>query len=144
TLVSTGPAGGNGGAPALFGGASDDGTHVFFETYESLVSSDTDTAVDVYERTASTTTLLSAGPTGGNGAADARYRGATPSGGRVFMRTAESLAPGDTDSADDVYASSMPGQVVIVKDAQPDDPQDFTFTIGGGLTLGLPAPPGQT
>ena len=50
TLVSTGPAGGNGAFGAFFGGASADGTRVFFETGESLVSADTDAALDVYER----------------------------------------------------------------------------------------------
>ncbi len=144
TLVSTGPAGGNGAGPALFAAASDDGTRVFFETYESLVSSDTDTNVDVYERTGGTTTLLSTGSTGGNSAVDARFRSATVDGGRVFFRTTEPLVPGDTDSASDVYSADAPGQVVIKKDAVPDDPQDFTFTIGGGLSLGLAAPPGQT
>ena len=48
TLISTGPAGGNGGQPAFFAGAGADGSRVFFETDESLVAADTDPARDVY------------------------------------------------------------------------------------------------
>ena len=61
-LVSTGPAGGNGPQAAFFDAASDDGTKVFFDTQESLVASDTDTAYDVYQRSGGTTTLISTGP----------------------------------------------------------------------------------
>ncbi len=144
TLASVGPAGGNASVTAIYAGNSQDGSRLFFETYESLVSSDTDTRTDVYERSAGTTTLLTAGTGGGNGAVDAHFRGATPDGSRVLFRTGEPLASSDTDASNDVYASSLPGQIVIVKDAVPDSPQDFTFTIGGGLSLGLQAPPGQT
>ena len=49
TLLSTGPGGGNGDMSARFEGTSDDGSHVFMETLESLLSSDTDPAFDVYD-----------------------------------------------------------------------------------------------
>ena len=32
------------------------------------------------------------------------------------------------------FTNHKRGQVVVVKDATPDDPQDFSFTAGGGLT----------
>ena len=48
TLVSTGPVGGNGAFGSLFSGASADGTRVYIQTAESLVSADTDTAADIY------------------------------------------------------------------------------------------------
>ena len=144
TLASVGPAGGNASAPALFAGVSQDGTRLMFETYESLVSADTDARIDVYERHGGTTTLLTSGAAGGNGAVDARFRGMTPDGSRILFRTGEPLVAQDNDAAGDLYASSLPGQVVIVKNAIPNHGQDFTFTIGGGLSLGLQAPPGQT
>jgi hypothetical protein len=144
TLLSVGPTGGNAAVNVLPAGASADGSRVFFETYEPLVASDTDSTVDVYERNAGATTLLTQGPAGGNGAFDARFEGMSQNGGRVFFHTNESLLSGDGDSAEDLYSSDLGGRVVVVKDAQPDDPQDFTFTIGGGLSLGLTAPPGQT
>jgi hypothetical protein len=103
TLVSTGPTGGNGDFDVVYKRISEDGTHVIVETGERLVSGDTDGATDVYERSAGSTTLVSSGPAGGNGAFDASYRGATPDAGHVYFETAEGLTSGDSDSAADVY-----------------------------------------
>ena len=50
TLVSTGPAGGNGPVDTTFVRVSADGTRAFLVLSESLVSADTDTRADVYER----------------------------------------------------------------------------------------------
>src|SRR4051812_46726616 len=71
--VSTGPTGGNGAFAPNFVGASADGTRVFFVTGESLVSADTDVAQDLYERAGGQTTLVSTGPTGGNGVLNAFF-----------------------------------------------------------------------
>jgi hypothetical protein len=106
TLVSTGPAGGNGAIDAAFRAASRDGSRVMIETAERLVSSDTDSRVDVYERSGSTTTLLSTGPTGGNGAHDSDLKGWSTGGTRIFFHTAERLVSSDTDSRVDVYERS--------------------------------------
>ena len=64
TLVSTGPNGGNGAfhASSFISSVSDDGSRILFETSESLVSGDTDTRTDVYERSGGATTLVSIGP----------------------------------------------------------------------------------
>ena len=67
TLLSTGPSGGNGAFDVFFAAASADGTRAFFETDERLTSADMDNSFDVYERTGSTTTLISTGSPGGNG-----------------------------------------------------------------------------
>jgi hypothetical protein len=104
--LSTGPGGGNGANVPSWGGASADGTRVFLETDESLVGTDTDAAADVYERTGSTTTLLSTGTAGGNGNFDAGYRENSADGSHVFFHTAESLVTGDTDAQTDVYDRS--------------------------------------
>ncbi len=113
TLLSTGPTGGNGVIFVLYAGASADGTRVFFRTVESLVSADTDTALDVYERSGGQTTLVSTGPAGGNGAADAQFAGASADGTRVFFATAERLVSADTDAMDDVYERAA-GQTTLV------------------------------
>jgi hypothetical protein len=106
TLVSTGPAGGNGAADAHFEDTSDAGTKVWFETSESLVAGDTDGRKDVYERSGSTTALVSTGPTGGSGAFDATFQGASQDGTRIWFGTFEQLAPTDLDSVFDVYERS--------------------------------------
>jgi hypothetical protein len=113
TLVSTGPFGGNGAFPALRAAVSDDGARVLFRTVEQLVSTDTDAMEDVYERSGGQTTLVSTGDTGGNGAFDAFFEGATDDGVMVFFRTAESLVSADTDAVVDVYERSG-GQTTLV------------------------------
>jgi len=107
TQVSTGPSGGNGAPLAFFDGASADGSRVFFDTEESLVSVDTDSSQDLYERFSGATTDLSIGPTGGNGAIPAFFDGSSQDGTTVFYETGESLVGGDTDSSIDVYAAKV-------------------------------------
>ena len=63
------------------------------------MSADTDTFVDVYERAGGQTTLVSTGPTGGNGTFHAGFAGASADGTRVFFETEESLVSADTDTA---------------------------------------------
>ena len=103
TLISTGSAGGNGNLDAGYREISADGTHVFFQSQEQLVAADTDTQTDVYERLGGTTTLLSTGPAGGNGALPAAFEGVSANGTRVFLSTSESLTVGDTDTRRDIY-----------------------------------------
>jgi hypothetical protein len=106
TLVSTGPAGGNGPFFVSFGGISADGSKVFIETDEALTAADTDSAFDVYERSGGTATLRSVGPAGGNANLDAGYRDVSADGTRVFFQTSEVLTASDTDAQTDVYQSS--------------------------------------
>ncbi len=102
-VVSTGPAGGNGAVSSQFRGASADGSRIFFQSNEALVAADTDTRMDIYERSGSTTTLLSTGPAGGNGAFNASFAANSADGTRVFFRTSEQLVSGDTDTTQDLY-----------------------------------------
>src|SRR5688500_8094602 len=51
-VLSTGTTGGNGLPGATYRGASADGTRVYFQPSESLVSGDTDASIDLYERAA--------------------------------------------------------------------------------------------
>src|SRR4051812_48124587 len=104
--LSFGPTGGNGAIAANYRGISSDGTRVFFQTTEKLVSADTDSAIDLYERSGATTTLISTGPNGGNGAFAATYSGASQDGTKVFLRTSEKLVSADTDNAIDIYMRS--------------------------------------
>src|SRR2546422_1889757 len=67
TLASTGTTGGNGAHDAYFVGSSQDGSQGWFQTSEQLTSADTDNSQDIYQRLGGATTLISIGPTGGNG-----------------------------------------------------------------------------
>lgn len=49
------------GYHAFFSGSSADGSKAFFETRESMAGSDTDSTVDVFERSGGATTLVSIG-----------------------------------------------------------------------------------
>ena len=108
TRLSYGPAGGNGDYTADFVAASQDGTRVFFQTFESLVSGDTDSNWnDVYERTAGVTTLISTGPTDPDGPQFALYDGGTLDASRVYFETADPLVAGDLDARQDIYRASI-------------------------------------
>jgi hypothetical protein len=115
TLVSTGPDGGNGEGNVTFAGASPDGDVAFFETVESLVSSDSDSSQDVYQRAGETTTLVSAGEGGkGNLAVPASFESVSRTGSQVVVfTTAEALTDDDGDSSQDVYARSGPTTTLL-------------------------------
>jgi hypothetical protein len=100
-------AGGNGAFNVAYNANSQDGSRVFFNSNESLAAGDSDSQSDVYERSGGTTTRLSTGSTGGNGAIPASFDGASADGSVVFFTTAEKLEnPPDTDSVKDVYSRS--------------------------------------
>ena len=63
------------------------------------MSADSDRRLDVYERAAGTTTLISTGPDGGDDAFDAFFRGGSLDGSRVFLTTRESLVSADETRA---------------------------------------------
>ena len=113
TLISTSPDGGNGEFDAGFSRVSADGARVLFSTAESLVGADTDTQIDLYERSGGQTTLISTGPDGGNGEFDASPNGVSADGARVLFSTAESLVSADTDTRIDVYERSG-GQTTLI------------------------------
>jgi hypothetical protein len=111
TLVSQGPNGFNGAFEVSFGRPSDDGSRVLFTTAEQLVAADTDASTDVYERAGTTTTLVSKGPNGFNGAFDAELQAVI--GERAVFTSAEQLDASDTDAEVDVYANAGPGPTLV-------------------------------
>jgi hypothetical protein len=98
TLLSRGSTGGNGGQIPTFQAATPDGAHVYFLTNESLEPTDTDTNLDIYDRSGGSTTEVSLGPGTGNGAYDVSFGGVTQDGSKVWFQTREPLVPGDTDA----------------------------------------------
>lgn len=100
-LVSSGQTS-NGSAAVNFLTSSEDGTRVFFSTVEQLVAADNDTALDIYEHSAPTTTLISTGQSG-NGPTTSAFRDISTDGTRVIFATQDPLVPGDTDAVTDIY-----------------------------------------
>jgi Tol biopolymer transport system component len=91
-----------------FRGASSDGSHVFFESNEQISAADTDTSQDVYDWSGSSpASLVSTGPSGGNGAPNASFAGASGTGNAVYFETSEQVDPvADTDTIQDIYERS--------------------------------------
>lgn len=145
TLVSSAAANcaagscGNGSSAANFEGMTPGGGAVFFQTTESLAPEDTDEAVDVYirdlEAEPPTTTLVSRADSScvaggcGNGSEASRFVGASTNGERVFFETAESLAPGDTDSTSDIY----------MRDLEAEPPTTTLISVAGTCPVGVAA-----
>jgi hypothetical protein len=105
-LVSTGPAGGNADIDVGDLWISPDGSRSFFKTTERLVPADADDQLDVYRRADGSTTLVSTGPTGGNGpfpVSAVFSRGISRDGTRVAFATRERLSADDTDDHVDLY-----------------------------------------
>ena len=102
-LVSAGPTAGCSPIDMFFLGMSQDGLHIYFMSYEPLVSADNDSGRrDVYERFNGSTNLVSTGPAMTNALLEATGA-ATPDGASVWFLTAEKLVSQDTDSSVDVY-----------------------------------------
>jgi hypothetical protein len=134
--ISIGPNGGNAAVNAFYDGASEDGTHAFFETSESLVTSDTDSSFDIYERVGNTTSLVSIGPSGGNGVDDVFFDGVSNDGSRVFFDTTESLVQADTDSSIDIYMRSG-GNTTLISTGATGGNGAFDVTFDGISKDGL-------
>ena len=120
---------GEGPFDAQFVGASRDASHIFFTTNESLVPADTDESTDVYDRSGSATTLVSAGQINGNGAFDAQLHGVSQDGLRAFFVTRERLAGDDDFLAESDLYSRASGTTLLV-----------SVGNGQGLVLGPPPP----
>jgi hypothetical protein len=107
TLISTGTTGGSGDYEAGLIGASPDGSRAYFSTRERMIAEDTDDSPDIYERSGGSTSLVTVGPTGGNGSSYYWDGGlVSDDGTRVLFRTNESLVASDTDTMYDIYERS--------------------------------------
>jgi hypothetical protein len=143
---------GNGPDPAIFPsvvsgvpGISVDGARVFFETDEQLVGADDDGAGDVYERAGGVTALVSRRDPScepepaacDNSGFPAIFRWISPDdpGSAVIVGTQESLAPADSDKANDVYARAGATTTLLSTgslDANADVPASFAGASDDG------------
>jgi Tol biopolymer transport system component len=119
-----------------FEATSGDGAIVFFTTNEKLVPGDTDSRVDIYERSFESgvgeyvTRELSTGPTGGNDAVDALFEAISEDGSELLFQTTEPLVAADTDRKDDVYARKVGAgspELVTVGEADQNGAADASF-----------------
>lgn len=86
---------------------SDDGSRVFFQTADPLVSADENTKLDVYGWHDGTVSLISSGTSN----ADSQFGSATASGGDVLFSSWQRLAPSDNDEHLDVYDARVNGGI---------------------------------
>ena len=101
---SVGPAGGNGAFDPIDFYASRDGTRVWIRTKKPLVAEDTDTLLDLYERTAGGTSLLSTGPTDDGTATAWSFLGdASADGTHVYFESLDRLTPDATEGSSNLY-----------------------------------------
>jgi hypothetical protein len=139
-----------GAATPNYRAVSQDGEAVFFTTTEKLVSSDTDTKQDVYERVYDSgpgeyvTREVSIGPVGGNDAYEAFFEKTSGDGTQVFFSTSEPLVSSDTDTKQDVYVRHLDaGTTEIVSKGDPSCApcgngtvdSDFAGATGDGETV---------
>ena len=125
TLMTLGPAGGNGPHVATFQALSGDASVLVFATDERLVDADQDDSEDLYRRAGGQTTLLSRGATGGNGAVEVVWVSTAPDGSRTLFRTDESLVAADVDSTTDLYLAHD-GTVDLVTPGTAEEPATWT------------------
>jgi hypothetical protein len=126
TLLSDGTAGADANTHVTYRRQTPDGlgNRVFFSTTERLVALDQDAALDVYEASNGTVTLLTGGTQnipadlidGGNG-----DLGVSFDGSRVLFMTTEALDPvNDTDTRQDLYEASG-GTVTLISHGDSND-----------------------
>ena len=104
-MISVSDTAGNGDFIPTFNGASSDGASAFFTTAEVLDPADTDTAQDIYKKSAAGVELISTGPVSGT-PVDVFFSAVSADGTRVLFTTTEPLVPEDTDTARDAYRRS--------------------------------------
>lgn len=103
SVAQAGPA--SAGAIGIAAPSADGSRAVLFGS-EPLTTGDTDAANDLFLRDGGTTTLLTAGPAGGNAAVNVVYVGISSDAAITYFLTAEALVPGDTDGLTDLYRAA--------------------------------------
>jgi hypothetical protein len=111
---------GNGAVDANFAGASSDGSAAFFETAEPLLPADSDSSLDIYERSGATTTLVSTGQLAKNLASNPHLSYVSEDGAHAVFITEERLTVDDLDTEPDVYDRTATG-TLLVSTRNPDE-----------------------
>ena len=136
-LVSTGPTEASASFEAVFLDMSADGTKVFFATEEAVVAGDTDTTTDAFERSGSTTRLVTTGPADDGTEAyltSLPYLQASRDGERVFFESFAQLTADDDDQASDVYGRFGGTTTVLVSAGGLGQSNQFVAGNSGGIS----------
>jgi hypothetical protein len=113
---------------AEFVAATPDGTHVVFQTRESLLPEDLDANTDVYEwQDGEGLRLVSIGPFGGQGAFDAQALAISADGRNVVFATNETLVTGESSARDLFGRINATDTVLLTPAAQ----QLYGFELAG-------------
>lgn len=105
SLLTTGPTDPHGATNIRLEAASRDASRAFFSTSVPLVPEDTNGTLDVYERSAGATRLVSTGPSG-PAHPGAFLTGVSEDGSRVFFFISGRLVAQDEDNCTDLYERS--------------------------------------
>jgi hypothetical protein len=108
---------------------SADGSHVLFQTRESLVPEDSNTQIDLYDRADGVTKLVSVGSAGSLSLYDVNTTYLSTDGSVVVFETSESLLPEDTDAQLDVYRRA--GGITTLVSTGPNDDGNSYGQLGG-------------
>lgn len=117
-----------------FSDVSADGTHLFFETTESLSSADDDGGLkDVYQFANGQTTLVSTAPGYADGAEASGFQKASADGSIVYFTTPDQLSADDTDGGtDDIYKRfASDGHVELVSQGPAETLTFFNAAFSG-------------
>jgi len=148
-LLSSSPEESGPTGPAYLSGATPDAGNVFFNIEQSLVSEDTDSEWDLYQRSGDTLRLVSAGASVTEDRQDNfHYTGGSDDGSRVVFQSFPTMVPQDTNLALDYYERAN-GQTTLITDG-PDgaagsgyggahsnaDGSRFVFTADGAVVPG--------
>jgi len=126
-----------------------DGSELYFESGDKLVSADHNTTTDVYEYKPATgaLSLISSGQS----TEPSNFMGASPDGSNVFFSTDQSLLPSDIDNNINIYDARVAGGVANTPPPPPacqrncpSTPATSTFVGPGNSTppvVGKPASP---
>jgi Ca2+-binding RTX toxin-like protein len=114
---------------------SADGSRAVVSSMEALTGDDTDATGDLYLWQNGTLTRLTLGTTGGNGAHQSYFAGASADASVVVFQTDEQLVAADTDNGDDLYRRAG-GQTTLVSTGPTggtvDDPAEPLATSPDG------------
>src|SRR4051812_33879707 len=120
--VSRGETAGNSDTYATYGGASADGSKVWFSTADALVPEDTDGLADAYERAADGTLTLISVPEGGPYGSPS-YAGVikgSADGSTVLFSTNEQMTADDDDGGGPDWFARRDGHTYLVSKPDPD------------------------